>query len=185
MSQSVFIVSVALIEMDFTARARRKKIHFEFKEIRTLNYNIMQMIFSWSFFLFFLSFVAYKIGSVFAKWRCLIWSLAPWAKVSLSEINVRSFVRSFVEHWILFAVLCVCDHFGSRTSIYPCATSQMEFCVIVVIVNLWVGKHRTKIYIHTKFIMHTWRSNHYTQYRLNEWDWQRKPKKKEKIIIFC
>lgn len=104
MSQSVFIVSVALIEMDFTARARRKKIHFEFKEIRTFNYNIMQMIFSWSFFSVFLVFVAYKIGSVFAKWRCLIWSLAPWAKVSLSEINVQSFVRCALE--FVRGILC-------------------------------------------------------------------------------
>lgn len=52
MSQSVFIVSVALIKYDFYFDETENKPHF--KEIHTLNYNIMQMIFSCGIFLFML-----------------------------------------------------------------------------------------------------------------------------------
>lgn len=48
MSQSVFIVSVALIKYDFYFDETKNKPHF--KEIHTLNYNIMQMIFSCGIF---------------------------------------------------------------------------------------------------------------------------------------
>lgn len=110
--------------MIFIFDETKNKPHF--KEIHTLNYNIMQMIFSCG--IFFLFVLLWIIKLVFAKWRCLIWSLAPWARhQSLWALYVR----------FGWALECV------RSDKYAqFATNRMEFWVITVIVNLWVGKQR-------------------------------------------
>lgn len=105
----------------------KRKISRILKEIHTLNYNIMQMIFSCG--IFFLVRVVMNNKTSICKMKMFDLIFGP---LSPTSVALWAYMFVWVEHWNVFAVT-------SMRSLLP---NRMEFCVITVIVNLWVGKHR-------------------------------------------
>lgn len=127
MSQSVFIVSVALlIKYHFYFDETKNKPHFKRNPYIKLQYYANDILMR---YFFFLVRVVMNNKTSICKMKMFDLIFGP---LSPTSVSLWAYMFVWIEHWNVFTVT-------SMRSLLP---NRMEFCVITVIVNLWVGKHR-------------------------------------------